>query len=96
MIIINAGSENKGGTVHQAHLNAGKWLQNIHNEGFLEVNMVHDKEYKGENFLFNFIHSVTGKIAKLEIHGFTEEECKKFMFSPRVYWNGSSTDRPKK
>jgi hypothetical protein len=94
MIIINAGSEYRGGTFEQAKVNAEKWLKNIHIEGFLEVEMSFVKQYEDGNFLFNFIHGVTKKIATLETHGFTEEELK-FRFHPRVYWNGSSTADPK-
>ena len=35
-----------------------------------------------------------GKVATLDIHGFTDEECDKFMFQPKVYWNGSSCSDP--
>jgi len=93
-VIINPGSENKGGSLEQAIINAKNWLKIIHDEGFLEVKMKHVKKYEGGNFMFHFKHSVTKKTAKLEIHGFTDEECKKFMFHPRVYWNGSSTGNP--
>lgn len=39
-IIINAGSENKGGTFEQAKINAEEWLKNIHEEGFLEYQVI--------------------------------------------------------
>lgn len=94
-IIINAGSENKGGTFEQAEKNAKEWLDNIHLEGFLEVEMEFVEQHKDGDFQFNFIHKVTGKVATLEIHGFTKEQCQKFMFHHRVYWNGSSTADPK-
>ena len=32
-----------------------------------------------------------GKSIELHTHGFTDEECEKFIFKPRIYWNGSST-----
>jgi len=44
---------------------------------------------------FYFTHKVTGKVATLKIHGFTKEQCQKFILHPRVYWNGSSTANPK-
>ena len=94
-VIINAGSENKGGTFEQAEINEKEWLNNIHNNGFLEVEMSFVEYHKDGDWQFNFIHRVTGKTATLEIHGFTKEQCKKFMFHPRVYWNGSSTAEPK-
>ena len=93
-MIINAGSENKGGTLEQAKRNANKWLKNIYSEGFLEVELKYIEENNGL-FLFHFIHSVTKKVATLETHGFTDKECKEFMFYPRVYWNGCSVSDPK-
>lgn len=95
MVIINPGSENKGGTLEQAKINANKWLKNIHNEGFYEVNISEGKRLDDGDYEFIFTHNITKKEVKLHIHGFTEEECKKFIFHPRVYWNGSSTADPK-
>lgn len=94
-VIINPGSEYKGGTLEQAEENAKEWLKSIHDEGFPEVEMIFIEQYDKGNFLFHFKHPVTNKVATLEIHGFTEEQCTKFVFHPRVYWNGSSTSNPK-
>lgn len=95
-IIINPGSENKGGTLEQAKINAAKWLTSIHAEGFREVNMKFVEQYPDDgNFRFDFTHTVTKKVAILETHGFTKEQEDKFMFRPRVYWQGSSTADPK-
>lgn len=94
-VIINPGSENTGGTIEQATVNAQEWLKSIHDEGFCEVQMKFKERYGTGNFLFVFTHRITQKEAFLEIHGFTEEECKEFIFHPRVYWNGSSTSNPK-
>jgi hypothetical protein len=94
-IIINAGSENKGGTFEQAEINAKEWLEIIHSQGFDEVEMEFIEQHKDGDFQFNFTHKVTGKVATLEIHGFTKEECQNFRFHPRVYWNGSSNADPK-
>jgi hypothetical protein len=93
-LIINAGSENKGGTFEQAKKNAKAWLKSIHDEGFLEVTMSYIKRHDNGDWVFHFTHSTTKKVATLEIHGFTDEQCKSFIFSPRVYWNGSSTADP--
>lgn len=93
-IIINAGSENKGGTFEQVEINANEWLKDIHDKGFLEVEMSFVQQCNNGNFQFDFKHPVTQKVVTLLIHGFTEEECKKFTFHPRVYWNGSSTADP--
>ena len=93
--IINPGSENKGGTFEQALKNAKEWHEEILNN-FPEVTMTTNEERveKNGNWIFRFTHPVTEKEAILEIHGFTKKECEKFMFWPRVYWNGSSTANP--
>lgn len=95
MIVINPGSENKGGTLEQAKINAQHWLDAIHEEGFLEVEM----EYIGFNdddgdYQFHFIHNVTKKIAVLETHGF-DVDAEDVISVPKQYWNGSSTANPK-
>lgn len=95
MIIINPGSENKGGTFEQALKTAYGWLECIVKE-YPEVKMTtHEDRIDGGDWVFKFTHGVTGKTVALETHGFTEEQCQKFIFSPRVYWNGSSTSDPK-
>lgn len=93
-MIINAGSENKGGTFEQALKNANKWLEMM-NEDFPEVTMsTEENRLSDGDWEFIFTHGVTNKKALLQIHGFTKEECEKFVFHPRVYWNGSSTSEP--
>lgn len=95
-IIINPGSENKGGSFKQALINANEWLEEIVKE-YPEVTMTTHEDRCGDdgNWNFTFTHGVTKKQVILEIHGFTKEECKQFIFHPRVYWNGSSTADPK-
>jgi hypothetical protein len=92
--IINAGSKNKGGNLEQATKNAKEWLDSIHESGISEVSMSFEGQLEDGDYVFRFKHWVTGKENTLEIHGFTREECSKFIFSPRVYWNGSSTANP--
>jgi hypothetical protein len=93
VILMNPGSENKGGTTAQAKRNAVKWLKRIHKE-FPEVIMnLKGKDDFGD-WEFEFQHLITKKKAILAIHGFTKTECKNFTFKPRVYWNGSSTSEP--
>jgi len=95
-IIINAGSENTGGTLEQAKINAENWLKAIKaNICVDDLEMTFVKQYEDGDFLFEFKHLITGKVATLVTHGFTEEECKKFTQYPRVYWEGSSTADPK-
>jgi len=95
MLIINPGSENKGGTFEQALENAYGWLENIIKE-YPEVKMTtHENRLNDGDWEFKFTHGVTGKQVNLQTHGFTEEQCEKFVFHPRVYWDGSSTADPK-
>lgn len=93
-IIINPGSEIKGGTLKQATNNANLWLDQIHENLFEEVSMEYAEMHHG-NYRFYFKHSVTEKINTLDIHGFTDEELEKYIFSPRIYWNGWSNEEPK-
>lgn len=95
MLIINPGSENKGGTLKQAKLNAAKWLRSIRADGFKEVEMKFVGKDDFGDFKFEFKHKVTKKVATLDIHGFTKKQCEKFTFHPRCYWQGSSTADPK-
>ena len=92
--IINAGSQNKGGTLEQATRNAEQWLTNIHAEGFCDVKMEYVGQQSDGDFVFHFTHAVTGKVATLETHGLTKEQEDTFIYRPRVYWNGSSTADP--
>ena len=95
MMIINAGSENKGGTFEEALKSARVWLSSVQRE-FPEVTMTtHENRLGDGDWNFVFTHQVTGVSVDLDIHGFTDEECEKFTFHPRVYWNGSSTSDPK-
>ena len=94
-MVINPGSKNKGGTLNQAREIAEDWLDCIHKEGFTDVEMDQGEIQEDGNFLFKFTHKVTGKVVEFRTHGFTDEECKEFIFHPRVYWNGSSTANPK-
>lgn len=93
-IIINPGSRIKKGTFEQAVINANVWLKNIIAE-YPEVVMSSNENYDGEGrWFFEFTHTVTGKVCILDIHGFTPQECEKFIFHPKVYWNGSSCSDP--
>ena len=95
MMIINPGSENKGGSYKEAYKIAREWLMSIHAEGFPEVYFRFKEHIEDGNYVFVFTHRTTKVKVLLETHGFTYEECKKFMFRPRIYWNGSSTGNPK-
>jgi hypothetical protein len=95
VILINPGSENNGGTIDESLVIANEFLEIIHNEGLLEVELLPDaKVFPHGRWEYTFRHSVTGKTATLDTHGFTVDEMSAFTFSPRTYWNGSSTSCP--
>lgn len=95
MMIINPGSENKGGTFERALEIAKEWHEEILKE-YPEVTMTdHEIKLDDGDWEFRFTHSKTGKTVILQTHGFTKEECENFIFHPRIYWNGSSTGEPK-
>lgn len=93
-MIINAGSENKGGTVEESLVIANEYLEQLHSNGFVDVELMPEVEVRDGLWCYTFRHAVTGKTATLDTHGFTEDECHKFMFRPRIYWNGSSSSEP--
>lgn len=94
-IIINPGSENKGGTIEQARINAQQWLGTMRDyQGIVDVEVDKGVEDGEGDFIFTFTHTITKKIATLHTHGFTDEEAEKFLFRPRVYWNGCSSSNP--
>jgi hypothetical protein len=92
-VIINPGSENKGGTFEQALINAKQWHESILKE-FPEVTMTEHENVQWGDWYFTFTHQVTKKEINLAIHGFTDKQCDSFIFHPRVYWNDSSTGNP--
>ena len=59
-MIINAGSENKGGTVEQARLNAQRWLNQIHDSGFPEVSILED-EIEDAGVLYKVLADLGGE-----------------------------------
>lgn len=92
---INPGSEHTGGTLKQAKIIAATWLQFIHSDGMVDVEIDKKvKRKKGGNFEFTFRHKVTGVERKLETHGFSDEQIEGWLFKPRIYWDGSSTSSP--
>lgn len=94
-IIINPGSGNKGGTIEQAKVIANKWLSNIHEAGITDVVIGAVTPQDDGMFLFEFLHTVTGKSVYLKTHGFTFAQSRHFRLHPRIYWNGSSVADPK-
>lgn len=96
VMIINAGSENSGGTLEQAKINANHWydFMAVYNFDISEIEYKYVEQVRN-GFVFEFTHKVTKKSVFLVTHGYTEKQAESFMFPPRVYWNDSSTANPK-
>lgn len=103
-LIINPGSrigtDRQGwtNTEEQARAEAAKWLSNIHADGMADVELLDDCTDDGEGrWRFTFRHRVTGALVYLDTHGIDDLDAylRRFIFPPRVYWNGSSSSDPK-
>lgn len=64
--------------------------------GFTDIEMIDTGNEAEGRWLFIFRHKITGVEVECETHGIdnlkTYEE--QYIFTPRVYWNGSSTSNP--
>lgn len=103
-MIINPGSHIKAmrgegwrNTIETAREYADQWLERMHADG------LHEVELHGElpattfgRWRFAFRHSVTGVVVEYETHGIDDIPAyeREHIFTPRVYWNGSSSADP--
>jgi hypothetical protein len=102
-LIVNPGSgeiaaagDHWTNTEATARAEAGKWLANMHAEGMTDVELLDGCRERAGRWLFTFRHKVTGVTVELETHGIDNLEAYgRDHFSPRVWWNGSSTAEPK-
>lgn len=103
MFIINPGSEigrqEQGftNTHEQARRHAYEWFYKpMLEEGFTDIKVTDTKEEVGGRWKFIFKHTVTGKEVELEVHGIDDMDAytEKYIFAPRVYWDGSSSSSP--
>jgi|JI10StandDraft_1071094.scaffolds.fasta_scaffold481435_3 hypothetical protein len=103
MLLINPGShigeqssEKWANTHEQALENALRWLKNIQDDGIKNIRMYDTKTEEQGRWKFIFKHLITGVEVELETHGITDmdEYIKENVFTPRVYWNGSSCGEP--
>jgi hypothetical protein len=94
---IDASGEGWTNTHEQAKKYAYKWFYRpMLARGFTHIEVTDLDEQIEGRWKFTFTHKVTGKTVELEIHGVDnlkayEKEC---VFTPRVYWNDSSTGEP--
>lgn len=101
-LIINPGSnvgDSRDGwtnTEAGARKEAESWLTGMHFEGMTDVELLPGCRESDGRWVFSFRHSVTGKTVELETHGIDDIDayCKRYVFSPKVYWGGSSLGQP--
>ena len=79
-----------------AQAEAQRWLAGIHADGMTDVELLNGATEREGRWVFSFRHAVTGTVVKLETHGIDDIGAyeKEHIFSPRIYWNGSSTSNP--
>ncbi|RSN65448.1 hypothetical protein DMH01_03465 [Amycolatopsis sp. WAC 04182] len=102
-VFINPGShigetgEGWTNTFKGAKAEAERWLKQMHEDGLLDVVLATwDETEMDGRWKFEFEHTVTKKRVTLETHGISDIEtyCKRRIFSPKVYWDGSSCGAP--
>jgi hypothetical protein len=104
-LLINPGSrigeESAGAgwtnTFKGAQAEALRWLQNAHDDGLTDVEIVRFGSRPEEGrWSFFFRHKVTGVEAELQTHGIDNMDAylRQYIFTPRVYWKGSSCSSP--
>lgn len=77
---------------------AQKWLRQMQADGLTDIVLTLPgvpAEDEGR-WVFQYTHQITGVVITLETHGIDnwrayEKQC---IFSPKVYWNGSSCGEP--
>lgn len=103
MFIINPGSQvgkqevGFTNTHDQAREYAYRWFYRpMQKQGFTDISVEDKNEERDGRWLFIFKHEVTGKEVELEVHGIDNLDAytDKYIFAPRVYWNGSSSSDP--
>lgn len=102
-IIMNPGShigeqeEGFTNTHATAKRNAYEWFYKpMMEEGFTDIEVEDTGEKDDGRWKFIFKHKITGKEVELDIHGIDNMDAytDKYIFAPRVYWNGGSSSSP--
>lgn len=104
-MLINPGSKiaptasGWSNTYERAQQEAARWLKSMHeDDGMTDVELVRsDPKCQSGRWAFYFRHKVTGVEVVLETHGIDDLDAyrKVAVFTPRIYWKGSSTGSPK-
>ena len=101
-ILINHGSnigepgEGWTNTLQQARETAQRWYDGMVKDGIRDVVMLDEVERSDARWRFKFQHTVTGVVVALSTHGVDNLGAyeKQHIFTPRVYWAGSSSATP--
>lgn len=102
-VIINAGSggiatrgEGWTNTFAKARETAEEWLSRMHAAGMRDVQLFSGAEYDNGRWTFTFRHGVTGVKVTLKCDGIDNLDSyqKEHIFTPKIYWNGSSIGEP--
>jgi hypothetical protein len=86
-------------TYEEAVRIAREWLARMCAHGLGDIVLLEGKAFRPPvdgRWTFTYRHIVTGVEATLETHGIAPEDAfrKQNLFSPRQYWNGSSSSDP--
>jgi len=83
-------------TVEKARAEAEGWLAQMRADGFADVELLDGCTEREGRWVFAFRHAVTGVTVDLETHGIDGMKAymKECIFSPRIYWKGSSCSNP--
>ncbi|WP_067671748.1 hypothetical protein [Nocardia miyunensis] len=106
MTIINAGShiaptqpdEGWTNTREKAAQYAREWFwDQITRDGFTDIEFVDTGREDEGRWVFEVRHKITGVVVEIEQHGIDNLDAyrKRHLFTPRVYWNGSSSANPR-
>lgn len=104
-LIINPGSElplaeaaiGWTNTHETAKRHAYDWFYKpMLEKGFTDIEVTDTGEENDGHWKFLFKHTITGVVVELETHGIDNVAAyeKQFVFTPRVYWKGSSVSDP--
>ena len=102
-VIINPGStiDSMGGdgwtnTVEQARKHAKEWLRRMRREDQIDAKLLPGETFEDGRWTFKFQHNLTGVVCDLCTHGIDNDDAyrKENIFTPRMYWNGSSCSNP--
>jgi hypothetical protein len=104
-VLINPGSgpvpgtgEGWTNTYEGAEIEAQRWFRQMCEDGITDVVLIlPGRPADVGRWTFEFRHEVTRKVVELETHGVDNMDAysKTRIFSPRVYWDGSSCGNPK-